>query len=472
MKIPSLAGPFVALAAAATAGGAPPAARPPNIIMILADDLGYGDLGVLGQKNFETPRLDRMAAEGIVFQRHYSGAAVCAPSRATMLTGQHTGHVWQRGNHRPNGPGDMAFRRDPEDITVARRLKDAGYHTAMIGKSALSVQGQDATLANDKGFDHFFGYITHAAAHRYFPRRLYRNGQAVDFPGNQENRGTDFSGDLFLRETLDYLDGRARERKPFFLHVALQQPHADLVAPAGLRDPLLGRFDEKPYAGGGYTAQTHPKATYAAMVQSVDQSVGRILDKLAELGLDENTVVLFSSDNGSHREGGYHFDMHGSNGSLRGGKRDLYEGGIRVPLIARWPGHIPPGRRTDHVAALWDFAPTALDLAGLPPVSGMDGLSYAPILAGRDGAQKEHDFLYWEGYEPPAPKWAVLSGKWKGIQFDARSTPPGPFELYDLEADPHETRNVADAHPDVVERLKKTAAAAHSPTEFFSMAPR
>ena len=205
------------------------------------------------------------------------------------------------------------------------------------------------------------------------------------------------------------------------------------------------------------------------MVKSVDQTVGRILDKLAELGLDKNTIVLFSSDNGSHQEGGYHFSMHQSNGALRGGKRDLYEGGIRVPLIARWPGHIPPGRSTDHVAALWDFTPTALEIAGVAVPPGLDGVSYAPVLLGREGDQKKHDYLYRESYEPPAPKWAILKGRWKGVQFEAKKNPAGAFELYDLDADPGEKRNVAAAHPEVVAELKKDAESAHVSTEFFSM---
>ncbi len=441
----------------------------PNIIFIMADDLGYGDLSALGQTNFQTPNLDKMMEEGLFLSDHYAGSTVCAPSRAALLTGNHTGGVWQRANFIPGPPREqIEFRRDPHDITIATRLQEAGYHTAMIGKSGVACNSEDPDLPNDKGFDHFFGFLAHRAAHRFYPEELTRNGETVVFPHNEGREGEVYSGDLFLDETLWYLTEYAEEDRPFFLHLALQQPHADLSVPAEFEVPFLGRFEEESWGTGGYREAPHPAATYAGMVLSVDHTVRRVLQKLRELGIEEETLVIFSSDNGSYSEGGYHYSMHDSNAPFRGGKRDLYEGGIRVPTIAWWPGTIEPGSRTDHVSAFWDFPPTALELAGLEVPEKMDGLSYLPVLLGREDWQERHEYLYWEFHERGG-RQAVRYGDWKGVRLNVNQDPDAPVELYNLAEDIAERNNLTSEHPDLVEKLRGFMRESHQDNEHFSI---
>ena len=447
------------------------AARRPNMIFILVDDMGYNDLSFTGQQNFSTPRLDRMAEEGLFFSDHYAGSTVCAPSRAALLTGNHTGRVYQRGNTIPGPPPrEIQFRRDPHDITIATRLKQVGYHTAMIGKSGLACNSDHAELPNDKGFDHFFGFLAHRAAHRHYPTHLHRNGQQIAIEGNHGKEGAHYAGDLFLEDVLDYLGQRAQGEQPFFLHFAMQQPHADLAAPDAFRDRFVGRFDDEvPHPEGRhYRAETHPKATYAAMIAYVDHSVGKVLDRLVELGIAENTLVLFSSDNGSYSEGGYHYSMFGSNDPYRGGKRDLYEGGIRVPTIAWWPGTIAAGSVSSHPSAFWDFPPTALELAGVPVPDTMDGISYLSTLLGRHDQQQAHTYLYWEFYEQGG-KQAIRYGDWKGVRLDVLRQPGQPLELYHVADDPGEENDLAEEHPQIVEKLEQLMREAHQPSEHFSM---
>lgn len=431
-------------------------AQPPNIVLILADDLGYGDLGCYGQRNFATPHLDRMAAEGMRFTQHYAGSPVCAPSRACLLAGQHTGHVYQRAN------GEIAFRPDPQDICIARLLKDAGYGTALIGKSGLSCRTPNLRHPNDKGFDEFFGFVSHGAAHRYYPETLIRNGELVEYPTNHGMDGERYSGDLFLAEALAYLDRAAGDGagQPFFLHLALQQPHADLAAPARWRDPFLGKFAETPFAGDSYRAETHPKATFAGMVTCLDDAVGQVLAKLRQRGLAENTLVLFASDNGAMSEGGWRREYFNSSGPLRGGKRDMYEGGIRTPLIAWWPGRVAAGATSDHISAFWDFVPTACELAGIPAPAETDGLSFAPMLLGRPAEQRQHDYLYWEFYEQGG-KQAVRQGPWKAVRLQALDPQRADVEIYNLDEDLAEARNVAAERPDVVARLTELMRKSH-----------
>ncbi len=432
----------------------------PNIIFIMADDLGYNDLSIMGQKRFRTPGLDRMAEEGMIFTDHYSGSTVCAPSRAAFLTGQHTGHLWQRGN------GQIEFRPDPDDITIATQLKEAGYHTAMIGKSGLACNSNNATLPNEKGFDHFFGFLAHGAAHRFYPTTLYRNGNAVDYPENSGRYGETYTGDEFLADTLEYLEQRGNESQPFFLHLAIQQPHADLAVPEKFRQPYMGQFEENPWTqpNAGYTCQSHPAATYAGMISYADHTVEKVLQKLRELGIDEDTLVIFSSDNGSYSEGGYHYSVHESNSPFRGGKRDFYDGGIRVPTIAWWPGKIRAGRRTNHISAFWDFPPTALELAGKSIPEYMDGISYLPTLLSRPEQQEQHKYLYWEFYEQNG-KQAVRYGKWKGVRLNVKDNRYGPIELYDTQNDISESSNLADEYPDVVAQIAGFMEEAHEEPE-------
>ncbi|RIK88602.1 MAG: sulfatase [Planctomycetota bacterium] len=434
------------------------AAEKPNIIFILADDLGYGDLSCYGQKNFQTPCLDRMAAEGLRFTQHYAGSTVCAPSRACLLAGQHTGHVYQRAN------GNIAFRPDPQDISVARLLKNARYHTALIGKSGLSCRTEDGSHPNKKGFDHFFGYVDHGAAHRYYPKWLWRNGERVRYANNDGFEGDSYSPDLFLEDALRYVE--SHRDGPFFLHLSMTQPHADLNVPAKWKEPFLGKFQEVPFPGNHYRPEPNPKATFAGMIAHLDHAVGQVLGKLRELGIEENTLVLFSSDNGGMSEGGWSRDYFDSNGPLRGGKRDLYEGGIRVPLIAWWPQHIAAGETTDHVSAFWDFVPTACEIAGAATPADTDGISYAPTLLGRSNEQKRHDYLYWEFYEQGG-KQAVRQGDWKGVRLDVQTAYEGPIELYHLGDDLGEKHNVAGDHPEIVERMSAIMREAHVDSQRF-----
>ncbi len=427
----------------------------PNIVIIMADDLGYGDLGCYGQDSFATPNIDRLATEGMLFTQHYAGSTVCAPSRATLLTGQHTGHVYQRAN------GQLQFREDPQDICVAKYLKSAGYHTAMIGKSGLSCNSEDGSLPNRKGFDHFFGYVSHVEAHRYYPPRLWRNGEEIKYPNNHGKKGEEYSGDLFLKDTLEYLDQRNTERVPFFLHVSLQQPHADLSVPKEWIEPFVGKFQEKPYRGGHYRSVRYPKSTYAGMINYLDTSVGKIVTKIDELGMSDNTLVIFTSDNGAMSEGGWSRHYFKSSGILRGGKRDLYEGGIRVPMIARWPGTIKAGSKSEHISAFWDYMPTVCELAGTTCPNNTDGVSFLPTLLGNKD-QPSHEFLYWEFHEEGG-KQAVRWGDWKGVRLKVNKNSNGPIELFNLETDPSESENVAKQHPEIVAKIEEVLKDAHEP---------
>ena len=433
-------------------------AEKPNIIWIMADDLGYNDLSCMGQKHFKTPNIDAMANGGMRFTQFYAGCTVCAPSRACFLTGQHTGHVYQRFN------GRIQFREDPQDITIATTLKTAGYKTAMIGKSGLACNSNDSGLPNRKGFEHFFGFLSHVGAHRYYPTKLYRNGEEIAFENNNGKEGENYSGDEILNETLSWLDGN--KDSSFFLHLSLQQPHADLQVPDSVRQRFIGKFDEKPYKGGHYRAEQNPRATFVAMVAYLDETVGKVVRKIKSLGLERETIIMFTSDNGPHFEGGHHADNFDSNGRFRGGKRDFYEGGIRVPMIAYWPGKIRPGSSSDLISAFWDFPATACELAGLPAPKDTDGISIVPTLTGI-GEQKKHDHLYWEFYEQGG-KQAVRSGKWKAIRLNVKKNRNGPLELYNLDSDPGETSNVAKRHPTIVERMEKIMEQEHTPSPVIS----
>lgn len=453
---------FVAAIACAVNGRADAAGgEKPNIIFILADDLGYGDLSCYGQTNFSTPNLDRMAAEGLRFTQHYAGSTVCAPSRACLLAGQHTGHVYQRAN------GDLAFRPDPQDISIGRMLSDAGYHTALIGKSGLSCRTDDGGHPNKKGFDHFFGYVSHGAAHRYYPKSLWRNGEEVRYSHNDGFEGDSYSPDLFVNDALEYLN--EHQDHPFFLHLSMTQPHADLNVPMKWKEPFLGRFKEAPFPGNHYRAEPNPKATFAGMVTHLDDAVGQVLAKLRALGIEENTLVLFSSDNGGMSEGGWSRDYFNSNGPLRGGKRDMYEGGLRVPLIARWPGRIAAGGTSDHVSAFWDFVATACEITGAQAPADTDGISYLPTLLGRPGEQQQHDYLYWEFYEQGG-KQAVRQGEWKAVRLDVQTAYERPIELYHLPSDIGEKHNVAGDHPEIVTRMRAIMRDAHVDSEQFKIA--
>ena len=430
----------------------------PNIIYILADDLGYGDLGCYGQTQIVTPNLDRMSAKGMRFTQHYSGSTVCAPSRSCLLIGKHTGHTNLRGN------GSGAVLKDPQDIVVPRLLKKAGYHSAMIGKSGLSSNTVIPGFAAEKGFDHFFGYLSHTDAHFYYPGHLWRNGKQVEYPENKTHSGPNYSSAETSEDVLNYIE--EQKNGPFFLHYACQIPHRSLRAPEEFKAKYRGKFQEPTDSKQHwhYTFEKEPKTTYAAMVSYLDYNVGRILDKLEELGIAENTLVIFASDNGGTTAGQYNVEWFKSNGNLRGEKRDLYEGGIRVPMIAYWPGVIKPGQTSDHVSAFWDFLPTACELAGVEVPDNVDGISMVPELT-NTGTQKKHDFLYWEFHERGG-KLAVRMGKWKAVANGVKSQNRIDIELYDLEKDLSEKNNVASEHPEIVAKALATMKREHTPSHY------
>ena len=430
----------------------------PNIIYILADDLGYGDLGCYGQKVIQTPNIDQMAADGIRFSQHYSGSTVCGPSRSCMLQGKHTGHTYVRGN------GRLQMRLDPQDPIFPKALQKVGYHTALIGKSGLGCNTDDAVLVGKKGFDYFFGYTSHTAAHWYFPPYLWRNDQKVEYPNNTLHQGDQYSSENVINEALQYIE--QQKDGPFFLHLAFQIPHASLRAKEEWKEkyrPILKEELLPDKKHPHYSWEREPKTTFAAMVSYMDHNVGLVLAKLQELGIADNTLVMFASDNGAMQEGGHQRASFHSSGILRGGKRDMYEGGVRTPMIAWWPGKIKAGQETDHLSAFWDISPTVRELAGAEPQADTDGLSMVPTLLG-SGNQQKHDNLYWEFFEGGG-KRAIRQGKWKMILFNTNKDANPNVELYDLEKDVSETKDVSKQFPEIVSELKKQMDKAHSPSE-------
>ncbi len=424
------------------------AGRKPNIIFILADDLGYGDLSCYGQAKFATPNIDRLAREGMLFRQHYSGSTVCAPSRCSLMTGFHMGHAFIRGNA---GEGKGIPLR-PEDVTVAELLKKAGYKTGLYGKWGLGVE-ETTGHPNRQGFDEFFGYLDQAHAHFYYTDHLFRNETKIPLEKGQ------YSHDLIMDEALGFV--RRNRSNPFFLYLAVTIPHASMEVPEDSIAPFRDEFEEQPFAPGQhYSAQPTPNAAFAAMVSRLDQGVGRLLKLLEETGIDQDTVVFFSSDNGPHKEGGRSPDYFHSSGPFRGIKRDLYEGGIRVPLLARWPGKIKAGAVSEHVSAFWDFLPTACQLASVPIPKGTDGVSMLRELSGR--RQDRHDYLYWEFYERGFQQ-AVRQGNWKAVKL----APGQPTELYDLGSDISEARNVATENPKIVRRLEEIMRRARTESQHW-----
>ena len=429
----------------------------PNIIFILADDLGYGDLGCYGQQTIRTPNLDRMAAEGMIFTDHYAGSTVCAPSRCCLMTGMHTGHAHVRGNAR------VPLR--PEDVTVAELLAKAGYATGITGKWGLG-EPDTTGIPNRQGFDHWFGYLNQRHAHNYYPEYLWRNEDKVPLanevrpvnpPGGVATKRVQYSHDLFTADALDFVS--ENKQRPFFLYLAYTIPHANNEAKSeGMEVPSYG-----PYASMDWP---DAQKGHAAMITRMDSDIGRLLTRLRTLGIDRKTLVLFSSDNGPHKEGGADPAFFDSNGPLRGHKRDLYEGGIRVPLIARWPGKIVAGSGTNHPSAFWDLLPTCCELAGITPPQGIDGISMLPTLLGRPQEQQKHPYLYWEFHEQ-GKKQAVRMGDWKGVRLNVAKQPNGPIELYNLATDISEERNVAGEHPEIVEAIEAIMTGARTASEHW-----
>ena len=422
--------------------------RKPNLIFVLADDLGYGDLGCYGQKQVQTPNLDRMAAEGTMFTSAYAGSTVCAPSRCCLFTGLHTGHGQMRGN-RPTW-----LRR--QDFTMGEMLKRAGYRTAVFGKWSLGVLGTEG-YPNEKGIDEWFGYFSQGHAHTYYPQVLLHNRRAVELRENWSGKPKVYAHDLFTERALEMVDKSGED--PFFMHLAYTIPHAN-----NEMGRALGNGMEVP-EDAPYSSKPWPQVekNFAAMVTRMDRDMGRLFEALKRKGIDENTLVIFTSDNGPHREGGHDPDYFDSNGRVKGIKRDLYEGGIRVPAIARWPGKTPQGRKSDFPWAFWDVMPTFAELAGTAAPAGLDGQSIVPALMGRQ--QRPHEFLYWEFHEGGS-KQAVRHGDWKAV----RNRLKAPLELYDLSKDVGETENVAGANPGVVARIEKYLETARTEHAEYPMA--
>jgi arylsulfatase A-like enzyme len=447
------------------AGDDEPVAPRTNVVLIVADDLGVGELGCYGQQKIETLRIDAMAREGLRFTRFYAAAPVCAPTRCSLMTGLHGGHAFVRDNLEFPVEGQLAIPADTQ--TLPRLLQAAGYETQMIGKWGLGGP-KTSGEPNAQGFDHWFGFYCQRQAQTFYPDHLWRDGKRVPLPGNRPDgvTGTQYAHDLFLEEVERFL--RAPREKPFFLYLPFTLPHLALQPEDEDLAYYAGRFEERPYRGeNGYLPHATPRAAYAAMITRLDRDVGRVLDLLKELALEENTLVLFMSDNGPTFDGGgVDTRFFRSTGGLRGRKGQVYEGGLRVPLIARWPGHVPAGKESAWIGAHYDLLPTLLEVAGVAVPTGLDGLSFAAELRGE--AAPEHEFLLWEfhGY---GGQQAVRIGNWKGVRVNLHEE-LRPLELYDLSVDEREGKNVASAHPEIVATMLALLERERRPSREFPFA--
>jgi len=461
--------------------------RKPNIIYILADDLGYGDLGSYGQKMIETPNIDKLAENGMKFTQHYAGAPVCAPSRCVLLTGKHSGHAQIRGNDEWGSRGDVwNYRAQLADSTLegqrplaadtktlARMMKKAGYRTGMVGKWGLGAPNTHS-IPTKMGFDFFTGYNCQRQAHTFFPVHLYKNGSRLYLgndtvaPTTKLDEGADpyelknyenfslqnYSSEVMFEELMGFIE-RSKDTS-FFTYWASPIPHAPLQAPKRWIDYYVKKFgNEEPYLGNkGYFPQRYPHAAYAAMISYLDENVGKLVQKLKDLGIYENTLIIFTSDNGPTYNGGTDspwFDSAGPFKSEYGwGKGFVHEGGIRVPMVASWPAQIEPGKESDHISAFWDVMPTLCDIAGIAPPDDTDGISFLPELLGN--AQQKHEFLYWE-FPAYGGQQAVRIDKWKGIRNNIKKGNM-ELELYNLEEDLQEQNNIADQHPEMIKQME------------------
>lgn len=437
----------------------------PNIIFILADDLGYGDLSCYGQRNFQTKCLDNLASEGMRFTQHYAGTTVSAPSRCSLMTGMHTGHSFIRGNKATPPMGQYPIK--DSIITIAEILKQAGYYTGLIGKWGLGGPDTEG-IPNRQGFDYFFGYLCQSHAHNYYPEFLFRNTERVYLsnvlpePKDCGGKGVsvvkkEYSHDIFVNEALEFIT--LHKDTSFFLYFAVTIPHANNEAKEmGMEVPDYSSFADKPWP--------EAEKRKAAMITLLDRDIGRLVAKIKELGIEKNTIVIFSSDNGPHKEGGIDPEILDSNGNLRGTKRDLYEGGIRVPLIAWWPETIKENTISDHISSFWDFLPTACDIAGISSPVITDGISYYPELTGK--RQQKHEYLYWE-FSELGGKQAVLKGKWKGVRNNLAGNVEKKLELYDLSKDLSESIDIAIQYPEVVDSLNAIIDEAHVKSKLFPL---
>ena len=448
----------------------------PNIVYILADDLGIGDLGCYGQKVIQTPNIDKIAAQGMLFTDHYSGSTVCAPSRSVLMTGQHSGNTSIRKNQSDGEEGQVAM--SAESVTIAELLKQKGYKTGAFGKWGLGFIGTTGD-PNSQGFDEFFGYNCQVQAHRYYPEYLWHNDKKVFLPGNDWTNTVTYAADVIHEKAIEFIEQNADA--PFFLYYPSTIPHAELIAP---NDEIFkkhsGKYNEIPYTKekpkkgaaygpdieiGSYCPQEQPNATYAAMVERLDKHVGEVMAKLKELDIEKNTLIIFTSDNGVHQEGGLDPEFFNSNGIYRGNKRDLYEGGIRTPMVAMWPEKIKPGSTTNLISAFWDVLPTITEITKSETPENVDGISFLPTLTANKN-QKIHDHMYWE-FHAENGKQAIRQGKWKAVKLNIFKKEQTIIELYNLEEDPSETNNLAAEYPEKVKEMETLMNNDHTESTLF-----
>lgn len=450
-----------------------PSKKLPNIIYIYADDLGYGELGSYGQQKIKTPYLDRMTREGMRFTQHYAGAPVCAPSRAILMTGKHAGHSYIRGNYELGGFEDSTEGGQmplPEGtFTLPKMLKNAGYTTGMAGKWGLGVTGTTGSPLLH-GFDYYYGLLDQKQAHNFYPTHLWENDKWDSLNNHIINvhkrldsskatdadfeyyKGKDYAIAKMTEKALAFID--LSKQKPFFLYLPYTLPHMSLQAPDEYVKKYIGQFDERPYYGQfGYAATRYPLSTYAAMITYLDDQVGIIMDKIKKLNLDDNTIIMFSSDNGATFNRGVDTKFFNSVDGLRGLKMDVYEGGIREPFIARWPGKIKAGTVSDLISAQYDLLATLAELTGQKLSNQTDGISFLPQLLGTNSQQKKHDYLYFE-YPENGGQVAIRMGNWKGVRTNVRKNPNAPWQVFNLATDRNETTDIAAQHPEIVEKFR------------------
>ncbi len=446
--------------------------KKPNIIYILADDLGYGDLNCYGQTKFSTPNIDKLASQGVLFTQHYSGSTVCAPSRSCLMTGMHTGHTVIRGNKEIQPEGQYPI--PDSTYTLAEMFKTKGYVTGAFGKWGLGFPNSEGDPTK-QGFDTFFGYNCQRLGHNYYPRHLWSNNDSIVLEGNKGKGTETYAPKLIHEKTLEFIE--TNKNNPFFLCVASIIPHAELVVPEeelkGFRgeyspEKIFKGVDDGPeYRNGPYASQKESHATFAAMMYILDRQVGEIMEKVKASGIEKNTVIVFTSDNGPHQEGGADPVYFNSNGDLKGFKRDLYEGGIRVPMIVKWPGKIKANSKTDHISAFWDVLPTFSDVLEANIPKNIDGISFLPTLLNNTEKQEKHEYLYWEFHEKGG-RQAVRKDNWKAVKYDVLKNPDAPLELYDLSKDIGEENNVANEYPEIVKEMKLIIRRARTPSSIFT----
>jgi arylsulfatase A len=442
--------------------------RLPNIVLIVADDLGYGDVGCYGQKKIKTPNIDALAANGMKFTQFYAGTSVCAPSRASLLTGLHTGHTAVRGNRELKPEGQ--FPLPSNAFTIAELLKKSGYVTGDFGKWGLGPVGSTGDPLN-QGFDQFFGYNCQRQSHNYYPDHLWDQDKQVKYDGNTTNNFQVYAPEAIQKKALEFIAGNAA--KPFFLYLSYTLPHAALqIKDTALFTEYKMAFNEQPVAvktpwtGEGYAPQPYPRAAYATMVSTLDRYVGEVISELKNRGLDQNTIIIFTSDNGPHREGGNDPDFFNSNAGLRGYKRALYEGGIRSPLIVSWLPTIKKGSTSQHIGAFWDLMPTFAGITNYKLKEYTDGVSFLPELQGKK--QPAHEFLYWEFHEEGG-RQAIRMDQWKGVRQGVLNDPNSPIELFDLKKDPGEKSDLAKRFPEIIKSMRIVMDQQHVENDNFPL---